>query len=524
VREPNLDTDTLVRRGSAIGRYVVLSWLGRGAMGEVYGAYDPDLDRRLAIKLLRVRRGTSVGSVDGKTRLLREAQAIAKLSHPNVVVVHDVGTYEDRVFIAMEFIEGGTLTFWLHAKPRTWREIIKVFIAAGRGLQHAHEANLVHRDFKPDNVMVRIDGDVRVMDFGLVRYTDLREPEPQSQSPSLLERPPVASRPVHSSVALDETMDLARPAIADLPPALQSDPHTKLTQTGAMLGTPAYMAPEQFLGQTADARTDQFSFCIALYEALYGTRPFDGVTMPELTGNVLAGRVKPPPPRTQVPAAILRVLRRGLSLAPADRYPSMNGLLADLERQSRPRANLLIGAVAGLLLLTAVIGGLTFGRVNRQSLCVVPTERFTGVWESSGSSGSRRAAIETAFRNNGQENRKTTSTGRSSSWGWANARSRTSFTNLSQMMDKYVADWSASYKDACDATNYRRDQSAQVLDLRMSCLTDRLDELRALSNILVRPTAQIIENASTSVLSLGPIDRCSSTEVLRSPAAASSSR
>src|SRR6266478_879384 len=221
VKETSFENETLVRRGSAIGRYVILGWVGRGAMGEVYGAFDPDLNRKLAIKLLRVRRGNSVGSVDGKTRLLREAQAIAKLSHPNVVVVHDVGTYEDRVFIAMEFIEGRTLTFWLHARPRTWREIVKVFIAAGRGLQHAHEANLVHRDFKPDNVMVRVDGDVRVMDFGLVRYTDLRDPEPQpqsqAQSQSLSGNAPAGPAPVRDAVALEATIDLARPAAAELP-------------------------------------------------------------------------------------------------------------------------------------------------------------------------------------------------------------------------------------------------------------------------------------------------------------------
>src|SRR6266478_7086047 len=194
VKETSFENETLVRRGSAIGRYVILGWVGRGAMGEVYGAFDPDLNRKLAIKLLRVRRGNSVGSVDGKTRLLREAQAIAKLSHPNVVVVHDVGTYEDRVFIAMEFIEGGTLTFWLHAQPRTWQEILRVFVAAGRGLQHAHEANLVHRDFKPDNVMVRVDGEVRVMDFGLVRYIDVVENEAQrpSEPPPPAANPPVA--------------------------------------------------------------------------------------------------------------------------------------------------------------------------------------------------------------------------------------------------------------------------------------------------------------------------------------------
>src|SRR5579872_3941054 len=156
-------------RGSSIGRYVVLGLVGKGAMGEVYAAYDPELDRKVAVKLLRVRPGNGVSVSEGRTRTLREAQAIAKLSHPNVVVVFDVGTFRDEVFIAMEFVEGHTVSYWLQAQQRRWQEVVKVFVAAGRGLQAAHEKGLVHRDFKPDNVMVSADNQVRVMDFGLAR-------------------------------------------------------------------------------------------------------------------------------------------------------------------------------------------------------------------------------------------------------------------------------------------------------------------------------------------------------------------
>ncbi|HXI58948.1 MAG TPA: hypothetical protein VNO55_22930, partial [Polyangia bacterium] len=155
--------------------------------------------------------------------------------------------------------------------------------------------------------------------------------------------------------------------------------------------------------------------------------------------------------------------------------------------------------------------------VSRESLCAVPEDRFDGIWEDSGSSGSRRAAIELAFRTSGQANVRISSTGRSSSWGWASAGSRANFTNVSRLLDRYVADWSAAYKDACEATNYRRDQSAQVLDLRMSCLTDRLNELRALSDSLVTPSRQMVDNATRAVAALGAVDRCSGVEVLRSP-------
>src|SRR5215475_6514649 len=159
-------------RGAGIGRYIVLAMVGRGGMGEVYAAYDPELDRKVAVKLLRVKPGNGVSLTEGRQRTLREAQAIARLSHPNVVVVYDVGTFRDQVFIAMEFVDGNTVTYWLAAQPRSWQEVLRVFRAAGRGLVAAHEKGLVHRDFKPDNVMVGRDNQVRVMDFGLARQVN----------------------------------------------------------------------------------------------------------------------------------------------------------------------------------------------------------------------------------------------------------------------------------------------------------------------------------------------------------------
>src|SRR5580692_11426906 len=170
-------------RGASIGRYVVLSLVGRGGMGDVYAAYDPELDRKVAVKLLRVKPGNGVSLTEGRQRTLREAQAIARLSHPNVVVVFDVGTFEDKVFIAMEFVEGNTLAYWSEAQPRTWQEILKVFVSAGRGLEAAHEKGLVHRDFKPDNVMIGRDGEVRVMDFGLARQVS-EKPAPEGMPPA----------------------------------------------------------------------------------------------------------------------------------------------------------------------------------------------------------------------------------------------------------------------------------------------------------------------------------------------------
>jgi serine/threonine protein kinase len=325
-----MTADTLIPRGATIGRYVVVGWIAQGAMGDVYSAYDPTLDRKVAIKLVRVEGGAAVGDGEGKARLLREAQAIAKLSHPNVVIIHDVGTYEDRVFIAMELIEGGTLSYWLHALPRTWREVVRVFIAAGRGLQHAHEANLVHRDFKPENVMVRVDGEVRVMDFGLVRRVDLLDDTPMRESM------PPGPPSLGDNWKLSATANLAQPPSGRRASGRQPHPEAKLTRSGLLIGTPAYMAPEQFSGDHTDARSDQFSFCVALYEGLFGVPPFSGPTIIALATAVLTGSVRPPPEPSEVPVIILQALLRGLSVAPADRYPSMNELLADLGQHAAP--------------------------------------------------------------------------------------------------------------------------------------------------------------------------------------------
>src|SRR5450432_3255863 len=299
----------ILERGQAIDRFVVLGLVGRGGMGEVYAAYDPELDRKVAIKLLRARSEAA----DGKTRLLREAQAIAKLQHPNVVVVYDVGTYGDSVFIAMEFVEGRTVSGWLEAGRRTRREILDVSLAAGRGLAAAHAAGLVHRDFKPDNVMVTNDGQVRVMDFGLARQVAEAAAEARAAAASLAA---AADARAAEGVPRDQDHDDAdadapRPSAASASNKYLS---VKLTQSGAMLGTPAYMAPEQFAVAPTDARTDQFSYCVALYEALGGARPFAGETFLTLMTNVTTGAVTPP--YRPVPTWLRKVLLRGLATSP----------------------------------------------------------------------------------------------------------------------------------------------------------------------------------------------------------------
>jgi eukaryotic-like serine/threonine-protein kinase len=276
-------------RGTCIGRYVVIGRIGQGGMGVVYRAYDPELDRPIALKLVAATDEEAAGAK--RDRLLREAQALARLQHPNVIAVHDVGTFGAFVFIAMDFVEGKTLRAWLREKPRRRREILDAFAAAGEGLAAAHRAGLVHRDFKPDNVLVGNDGRVRVLDFGLARDAEsadghTSQPRPLVDSSELdvtVDDRPAAK--AEATLPRAELPPLATPAPSSLPPPSgrsSSAPSsggvnrlaTPLTRSDAVIGTPRFMAPEQGRAQKADARADQFSFCVALYHALYGAYPY----------------------------------------------------------------------------------------------------------------------------------------------------------------------------------------------------------------------------------------------------------
>lgn len=278
--------------GDVLGRYVLLEILGSGGMGTVYAARDPGLERKVALKLLR--------EPKEQPRLLREAKALARLAHPHVVAVYDVGTFEGRTFLAMELVEGWNLREWQKIAPRKWREITTVLLEAGRGLAAAHSAGLVHRDFKPDNVLIGRDGRARVADFGLADEVKTTSPAPT-----------------------DDVM----------PGGGLLDP--KLTQDGTVMGTPSYMAPEQFEGVPANARTDQFSFAVAAWEALFGERPFRASTLAGLIIKLGTGQITLVEDRRGVPRWLERVLRRALSADPAKRYPSMEALLADASAELR---------------------------------------------------------------------------------------------------------------------------------------------------------------------------------------------
>ncbi|HKV08322.1 MAG TPA: serine/threonine-protein kinase [Thermoanaerobaculia bacterium] len=404
-------------RGTAIGRYVILDRLGGGGMGVVYTAYDPELDRKVALKLVRPDRAAGEAA---RLRLLREAQAIARLSHPNVVAVFDAGTFGDQVFLAMEHVEGTTLRRWLDEERWPWGEVVGRFVLAGRGLAAAHAAGLVHCDFKPDNVLLGQDGRVRVADFGLAR------------------------------------------AVGEI----------DLEELGVAMGTPGYMAPEQLRGERTDARSDQFSFCVALWEALYGERPFSNTT-PQI------------PAGSRVPDRLRQALLRGLSADPAARYPGMEELLDHLAKNPEAARRRWLAAGAAVLTVGGIFAGLGYFQARRGQICSGGEEKLARVWNEESQEAVRAAFLETGLPVAGE--------------AWS-ATERT--------LDRYARSWAEMHREACEATRLRGEQSEELLDRRMVCLDQKLEELGSLVHLFTQADAQILRNAPKAAGSLGGIADC----------------
>ena len=448
--EPRAKRVGVIEPGYAIGRYVTLYRLGEGGMGVVFAAYDPHLDRKVAIKLL----AAQSGDLDrAHSRLQREAQALAKLNHRNVVSVHDVGVHEGKLFVAMEFVAGCTLGDWMRPKsgPRPWREVLAVFIEAGRGLAAAHEMGLIHRDFKPDNVMIGDDGGVRVMDFGLAR-SDGEKQEPVN--------------------VFEATMEVDR-----------------LTKTGAILGTPAYMSLEQFRGGEVDARSDQFSFCASLFEALHGRRAFTGPTIADLV-HALETSVISEPASTNVPTWVNRALAKGLAKDPAQRWPTMAALLDALADDPAPRRR----RWAAASLIVTILGGTMWAMVATlradAETCRGAEQKLVGVWDDE-----RRASVEQAILSTGLNYAPDT-------WG-----------RVQTHLDAYADAWAAARTEACEATR-QGEQSDQLLDLRMACLDQRREHLMATIDELEQADPQIVEGAVQLVLALPSLEPCADADAL----------
>ncbi|HVE86318.1 MAG TPA: protein kinase, partial [Myxococcales bacterium] len=450
-----------LEKGTRVGRYVIRDVIGVGGMGAVYAAYDPELNRKVALKVLRTRKRSGGQHIsEGRSRLMREAQAMARLSHPNIVTVFDVGSFEGEIYLAMELVDGTTLTQWLAEKKRTWKDTAKVFSFAGRGLAAAHAAGLVHRDIKPDNVLVGKDGRIRVMDFGLARPAG----DPDEE----------------------EDGEISDPAIKE-----RSLLNSPLTRKGILVGTPVYMAPEQFLNEPIDARTDQFAFCVALYEALYGALPFQGDTVEDLAHAIVAARLPALPPKRAIPLVVHRVLRRGMRSEPKDRYPSMDRLLRSLEWgiHFRPRAAAAV-AVAALAAFVVVVKPFQ----NASKLCPDNLPELAGVWDAP-----RQKAVEAAFAATKLPFAKDT------------------FNSVQLALGDYARDWAAAKREACLATRVRHEQSEDAFQLRAGCLDRRKRELDELVGLFLNVDPDLLQRSVNASSSLSPVRWCEDPAALAVP-------
>ena len=457
--------------GETLGRYVLLRPLGAGGMSVVWLAFDPELDRHVALKLMHE---GALPIATGAQRLLREAQALARLSHVNVVHVYDVGIVGGEVYLAMELVDGVTLREWLAAARRPWTEILATAVRAGAGLAAAHDAGLVHLDFKPTNVVVGHDGSVRVVDFGLAR--------PPSETSRRESGELTESRPGHRLLG------------------------ERLTEEGSVLGTPGYIPPEVMRGAPADGRADQFSFCVTVWEALFGERPFE----PDARGGeplaaaglrptgrphsrtTRSGRFRPSPLGSAVPRVIRQALIRGLSTDPADRFPSMALLLHALRRPDKTRvvASALIGAfgVAG-----AVAAFAPWPQPVHQ--CEAAAQALLEAWNPE-----RAAALEKQFVD-------TSAPFAADAWA-----------AVSQVIDVHTQAWSQQARDACEARMVHAEQSAATYELRKGCLLELRDHLEELLTVFASADASIVEHALTAAVGVGDPSSCADIESLHAKA------
>ncbi|MBN1203899.1 MAG: tetratricopeptide repeat protein [Myxococcaceae bacterium] len=471
-------------RGEQVGRYLILERVGQGGMGIVYAAWDPDLGRRVAIKLLRTDKQHAEGRTIGQARLLREAQAMARVTHPHVISVFDVGTLGEGVFVAMEFVDGTTLKKWIKEKPRPWSEVLDTFLAAGRGLAGAHAAGLVHRDFKPDNVLIGKDGRIRVTDFGLARMAEEGAEPPRAALPE--------------GTPVEEAPDLAQ-----------------LTQDGHAVGTLMYMSPEQRRGDAPDARADQFSFCVALYWALYGAWPFERQRSSQRgpdsgPGSSHKGTSRPsqrtadprpvdpstgafePPTGSKVPAFLRQAILRGLSPEPKDRFPSMEALLARLEYKPR---RVRLAAAAASLVVVAGLGGYAWYAQQlseqRAQLCTGAEQKLAGLWDDA----ARRRVTDALVATGGPDA--------------ADVASR-----VTRMLDGYASAWVEASTEACRATRIRGEQTEQLLSLRVVCLERRLQDVKAVAGLLSAADAELLPKAVDTVSFLPSLQGCAEVTTL----------
>ena len=447
-----------IERGMSIGRYVALAPIGEGGMGVVWSALDPELDRQVAIKLL----GKRLAGDKARSRLQREAQAMARLAHPNIVVVHDVGLVDGQVFVAMEQVRGQTLRVW--QRERAWAEIVDAYRQAALGLAAAHEAGLVHRDFKPDNAMIDAQGRVRVMDFGLA-----------------------AAREADLAASHDIEERLARIRLDDLPIDRSTGDllATPMTEVGSLLGTPAFMAPEQLSGRGGGPAADQFALCVSLWLALFGERPYRGETIDALLQAMREGRLREPPSDTEVPTRITDTLRRGLAYAPEQRWPSIAALAEQLEPETPSQART-VGWLVGALLLA--VGFAVLGLASRESAAdSCRASAIDAVWTDT-----QAEVIADAMQS-------------------AGAHGRAAWQRTEPAIVEHVEQWREVFRGACLQSDGLPEQLrvAQAV-----CLERSETALAATLELLAEADAEIAAHALDMVTSLPSPQRCADAERL----------
>lgn len=434
-------------KGDQVGHFTVIEVIGRGGMGVVLLGYDARLHRRVAIKLITPR---LTSDPQTRARFLREARAIALVSHPNIVHVYEVGTHGPHLYMVMEHVEGKTLGEMLREGPLPWREAVRILSAAGRGLQAAHAHGVIHRDFKPSNVLVGEDGRVRVADFGIA-HTGADEPE----------------TPVEVQNTLDKILQ-----------------HQPDLTGNRVLGTAPYMAPEQHRRESIDVRADQFAFCVSLFEAVSGTRPYGSGPRSTLQ---LRKHGSPPelPAGVDAPSNVRRVLRVGLQSDRDDRFADMDALLAALGRDGRPRW--VLPALAGTVLCLAAVG---LGMPDSPVVCGEAGD-VADVWDDDA-----RAKVQATF--NGMDVSHASGT----------------LLRVEVQLDRYADSWRAMAEESCEATHVHRRQSERVLDLRMQCLDRHRNALGSTVDLLAQADRAVAKNAARLVAELPPNAACGDVERL----------
>ena len=477
--------------GRVIGRYTLLERLGAGATATVFSAYDAQLERIVALKILRAQLETS----DIRARLLREAQVMARLRHPNVVTVYDVGTFDDRIYIALEFVDGMTLRKWVQREPRPWREVLEVLKGAGRGLVAAHEAGLVHRDFKPDNVLVGSDGRVLVTDFGIARRDQSNLPASDASAE--------ADAGGTGGQTLQERLELEQAnasATAEATPRTEtsfarswsSSSSEPLTEEGAVLGTPGYIAPEHLFEGVDDARSDQFSFAVTMYVTLYGAHPFRFKNLMTYCDALH----KPPqaPPTSGVPAWVHAVIERGLAQNPEQRFATIADLLAELERDPWKRRRR--WATGTLLTCAAIAAAFAYGK-HRTELRTKSREGaalMASTWNVAAEE-KLRGSLERADPKRGADVARA----------------------VVGKLKEYARDWTETHRLISEATLIRREQDAATMDRRLRCLERGRDQFASLTDILAQGQAGTASHAVDAVYALTRPSTCRTSDAAAIP-------